>query len=108
VSGGKPITPKRNERGKTEFTPLGQLPISRVIGNLKNDLSGLRVNQELSPTLETPPHSGSQPVFKGQRVAAFSRPLLRICPRKKVKNLLLLSKRKCVNIPVGNLKVDSP
>jgi len=29
-------------------------------------------------------------------------------PDKKVENLLLLSKRKCVNIPVGNLKVDSP
>jgi hypothetical protein len=37
-----------------------------------------------------------------------SRRLFRICRRKKVGNLLLLSKRKRVIIPVGNLKVDSP
>jgi hypothetical protein len=39
---------------------------------------------------------------------AVSRRLFRICRRKKIGNLLLLSKRKRVIIPVGNLKVDSP
>src|SRR5580658_8896998 len=46
--------------------------------------------------------------FSMHSVPAVPRQPFRICRRKKVRNFLLLSKRKHAIIPVGNLKVELP
>jgi hypothetical protein len=46
--------------------------------------------------------------FKEQCPGGFPTALLNLSSNRKSKNVLLLSKRKHVMIPVGNLKVDSP
>jgi hypothetical protein len=43
-----------------------------------------------------------------EQCPVVSRQLFSTCRQKKVRKLLLISKRKRVIIPVGNLKVDSP